>query len=238
MARPATSHVRVRHILALACFGAMLSGCDIESFEDESSRFNQNNPGGGSGYVFSTANLLTLALLALWYALTQGGGAGAQAAKAIGLLTGYVVLYLGIGRMVIVGLRRVIEVSPLGAFLLQVLCALAGAGLPFVVDTLSDRIRVADVAWLNVMSPIWNTPRVLNTALSYDRELTLLFTIGVLALTSALLNLAFASHEARQLRVAAPKRVREDDLELNPAPEAQPTNPWGDRPEPAPDAAT
>lgn len=196
------------------------------------------NPGGGSGYVFTTSNLLTLALLAIPYALAQGGGSSAQAAKAIGLLTAYVVLYLGLGRLVVFGLRRVVEVSPLGAFLLQVLCALAGAGLPYVIETLSDRIRVADVAWLNVMSPIWNTPRVLNSEISYDRELTLLFTIGVLALTAALVNLALASHEARQLRVAAPQRVREDDLELNPEPETKPTNPWGDRAEPAPDAAT
>ncbi|QDT68580.1 ABC-2 family transporter protein [Planctomycetes bacterium MalM25] len=196
------------------------------------------SPGGGSGYVFATANLLTLALLSIGYAIQQGGGGNPQIAKAVGLLTAYVVLYLGLGRFIILGLRRVTEVSSLGGFLLQVLCALAGSGLPFVVDTLSDRIRVADTAWINAMSPLWNTPRVLNAALSSDRELTLLFTVGALALAVALINLALASHEASQLRVSAPKRVREDDLDLNPPPEARPTNPWGDRPEPATDAMT
>lgn len=196
------------------------------------------NPGGGSGYVFASANLLTLAVLVIGYALQQGGGGGTMIAKAAGLLTAYVVLYLGLGRFLILGLRRVTEVSALGGFLLQVLCALAGSGLPFVVDTLSDRIRVTDAAWISVTSPLWNTPRVLNGSVSSDRELTLLFTVGALSLAVALVNLALASHEARQLRVAAPQRVREDDLELNPTPESQPTNPWGDRPEPAPDAAS
>ena len=53
-----------------------------------------------------------------------------------------------------------------------------------------------------------------------------------------LINRTLAGREARQLRIAAPARVRQDDLEQSPPPEPKPTNPWGGQAEPAVDTAT
>lgn len=190
------------------------------------------NPGGGSGYVFAMTNLVLLAALAGWWLLSSPR---ISSVKAIVVLTAYVAAYLGFGRLTITGIRRLTEVSLIGSFLIQILLALAGSSLPYVADTISSRIRVADIAWLNVWSPTWNVPRLLNDQLGVERELMLFITLGAVTLAIGLVNLALAGHEARQLRIAAPRRVLEDDAELNPAPEAQPTNPWGDRREPAPE---
>lgn len=196
------------------------------------------NPGSGSGYVFAVCNVATCAALATWacmLGLNTGGILWEDGVKTIVLLTSYFVAYLGLGRLAVHGLRRVTEVSGLGAFLIQVLCALGGSGLPFVVRTLSEQIRVSDVLLISAPSPAWFVPRMLDGAVPTDTEWTLLISVGAVALAVFLVNLVMAGSEARQLRVATPRRVIEDDLEQRPASENQATNPWGDRPA-APDA--
>lgn len=193
------------------------------------------NPGGGSGYVFAATNLIGLAILAVWcLTLPQDE----ELFKAILVATAYVLAYLGMGRLAIHGLRKLTEVSLLGCFLIQVLFALGGSSLPYVVDTISSRIRVSEIAWLNVWSPTWNIPRLLNNQLGQARELTLFVTLGAITIAVILINLVMAGREARQLRVAAPRRVVEDDFELSPPPEERPTNPWGDKSEAAAEAST
>ena len=192
------------------------------------------NPGSSSGYVFAVCNVVTCASLAAIgcrYFADVGSFSGEASVKTIALLTAYLVAYLGVGRLVVVGLRRITEVSSLGAFLIQVLVTLGGSGLPFVVRTLNEQVRVADIASLTAPSPTWNVPRMLNGELSADMEITVMVATGAVALAVFLINLTLAGHEARQLRVAAPRRVIEDDQEQE-AVEPQATNPWGDRPTP------
>ncbi|MEQ8846341.1 hypothetical protein [Botrimarina sp.] len=197
-------------------------------------------PGGGSGYVFTVANLAAVAVLTVlagWLDPRAAGGAATELAVSVGLLVSYIVAYLGLGRLVVTALRKVTEVSLLGCFLIQVLIALAGSGLPYVVDTLTDRVRVENLVWLNAMSPTWNLSALEEGAIGLDRGLTLLVTVGAAALAIGLVNLTLAGREARQLRVGKPRRVVQDELEQQPPPEAAPTNPWGDRPRSAGEAA-
>ncbi|TWT97864.1 ABC-2 family transporter protein [Botrimarina colliarenosi] len=198
------------------------------------------SPGSGSGYVFAVCNVATLALMvviAVYSTAIPGNFAPAQTAKATFLLVSYFAAYLGLGRLAVDGLRRVTDMSTLGGFLIQVLFALFGSGLPFVIRTLSERVRVADWLAITASSPSWNVPRVLNGELPSDVEITLLIAVGAVAMAVFLVNLAMAGYEARQMRVAIPKRVLEDDRELQPEPESRVTNPWGDRPEPATEAS-
>lgn len=193
------------------------------------------NPGSGSGYVFASANVATLAILTGYALLARGGagGAGATEARLVGLLTAYLVAYLGLGRLAVFGLRRVTEVSLLGCFLIQVLFVLGGSGLPYVISTLSDRIRITDLSLLSLPSPAWNYLRITDGQMGPDQETTVLVIVGSVATIVFLVNLAMAGYEARQLRIAAPLRVIEDERELNPPPEPRVTNPWGDVAEPA-----
>ena len=190
------------------------------------------NPGAGTGYAFAVANVLVLAAMAVFLGVpfSQGGDMLPSAAQvAIAILACYVVAYLGIGRLAIIGLRRVAELSLLGCFLVQVLITLGGSGMPFVVDTLTDRVRVADSPLLTVPSPVWNLQRMESGQMGSAQEVILLVTVSCFAAAVLLVNLALAGSEARQLRVVTPKRVIEDELERSPPSEEKPTNPWGDR---------
>lgn len=197
------------------------------------------NPGSASGYVFAVANIVMCSAAGVGAVVAVGGPASVRerSAKAIALMAAYAACYLGIGRLVVSAVRRVTEVSMLGCFLIQVLCLLAGSGLPFVVDTATDTLRVADMPSLTFPSPTWNVPKVGDGDLSAVAEDALLVTVGSLTLVVVLSNLVAAGKEARQLRIAKPKRIVEDDRELNPEPEPQPTNPWGDLPEATVDPA-
>lgn len=192
------------------------------------------NPGAGSGYVFAVANLVTLALLTAFVALpaaVTGGDIGPPTARvAVATLTCYAIAYLGLGRLAILGLRRIAELSLLGCFLVQVLLVLGGSGLPYVADNLSDRVRIADSPLLHIPSPFWTVRRMVDGQMTAAQEVSTLVTVGCLALALLLINVALAGGEARQLRVATPTRVLEDELEQRPPPESKPTNPWGDRP--------
>ncbi len=215
-----TLSMRVRRSLPQSLLGRAFGSCF--------------NPGSGSGYLFAATNLIGLAMLACFW-LTQPRHW--EEFKAVVLLSAYVLAYLGIGKLAIHGLRRLTEVSLLGCFLIQILIALGGSSLPFVMETISSRLRISEMAWISVWSPTWNLPRLLNNQLGFSREFTLFFALGAITLAVFLVNLVLAGREARQLRVAAPKRVVEDDLELSPPPEQRPTNPWGDRPEAASDTS-
>lgn len=196
------------------------------------------NPGSGSGYVFAITNLVAVAALAIVasiFFLENGSIPAESAAKAIGLLTAYVAAYLGIGRLAVIGLRRFTEVSLLGCFLIQALFALGGSGLPYVVRTINDRFRLADMAWLGAPSPAWSIGGVIEGTVAPDLEITLLIAVFAVSLAIFIVNLAMAGYEARQLRVATPVRVLQDEQELHPEPEPLATNPWGDQPEPATD---
>jgi hypothetical protein len=192
------------------------------------------SPGPGSGYVFAVSSaatgVLTVVVAGHWFAgRTQGPPAVPWETLLTAVLgVGYLAGYLGAGRIAILGLQRLAPVSMLGCFLVQVLVALAGCSLPYVVETLSDRIRVANYTLLQVPSPVWVFQRMLSTGLSPAQEVATLASVLSIGGALFLVNLAFAGKEARQQRVAAPQRVLEDDLELRPPLGPRVTSPWGD----------
>lgn len=193
------------------------------------------SPGSGSGYVFAVANVVMLAALTAAAGelfVTRGGFAAEQTTRGALLLAAYFALHLGVGRLVVLGLRRVAEVTALGCFLVQVLVTLGASGMPYVVQTLAERVRVTELPLITYPSPAWNVPRVFDGALPVDRELPLLITVTAASFAVFVVNLALAGREARQLRVAAPRRVVEDDREIAPVVRPAGTNPWGDPVEP------
>ncbi|MEN0109201.1 MAG: hypothetical protein AAF805_00615 [Planctomycetota bacterium] len=197
-------------------------------------------PGGGSGLVLCLTNLLVVggavaaaAVLVEPGRVARGDPEGVTAAKAILLLAGYTTFYLGVGRLVAIGVRRVAHVSLMGAFLVQLLVALGGSSLPFVARTLDDRLDRVDVGVLTASSPVWTVGRLVDNRLSPGQESGLIVTVVAGAIAVWLVSLRVAGAEARQARVDTPLRVLEDERDLNPPPAAKPVNPWGDLPEAA-----
>lgn len=211
---PELSH-RVRRTLPQSAIGRLL--------------FTWLNPGPSSGYVFSVIcfTCLTTLYLSVCYFVPNVPNA------IFGLLVwSYFVLYLGLGRLIVYGFRRVAAFSMLGSFLILVLLLLAGTGLPYLIETATNTIRVARYPLLQYPSPFWTIDRLSDKLYSDFELIALCVTIGSLAIIVLAINLAMASYEAMQLRVAKPKRVREDDLEKNPTPEQEVTSPWGDMTKP------
>lgn len=187
------------------------------------------NPGPSSGYVFAVVNFscLTILYLAVTYFVPNLPNA------YLGLLLWcYFVIYLGIGRLIVYGLRRLTTFSMLGSFLVLLLLILAGTGLPYLIETTTDSIRVSRYPLLQYPSPYWTIDRMVDKLYSDSELITLSISLGSLAIIVLAINLAMASSEAMLMRVAKPKRVQEDDREKNPTPEQKATNPWGDLAQP------
>jgi hypothetical protein len=192
------------------------------------------SPGPGSGYVFAVTAAATgvvTVVAAAWWLSDQPSPAAPVSWEVVltsVLGVGYLAGYLGAGRLAIIGLQRLAPVSMVGCFLVQVLVALAGCSLPYVVETLSDQVRVANYTLLQIPSPVWVFRRMLSAGLSPSQELATLASVLAVGGALFLVNMSLAGAEARQRRVAAPRRVLEDDLELSPPVGPRVTSPWGD----------
>ena len=194
------------------------------------------NPGPGSGYIFVVANLGLIVLLTCAAAVVKppARGPAPEMIAAVAALTwGYTVTFLGLGRLTILGLRRLAPLSLFGCFLVNLLLLLGGSSLPFIVETFTNRRSTAAMGFFQSPSPAWTIARLVNGQTQTDQVATLLIAMIAIAGAALVVNLRLAGREARQLRVARPRRVVEDDLLLNPMPESRPTSPWGDTAKPA-----
>jgi hypothetical protein len=191
------------------------------------------NPGPGSGYMFVVANLTTIALLSLfaivptsWF--RPGGGGWPGATEFLYFLVigwAYIVAYLGLGRLLVAQLRRVTLVTMFAGVLIHFLLVLAGSGIPTTIQLMSLEMRNLPYSYVQVTNPFWSLYYILESGVSTEAD-RLLIMVPAAAVCMLLLNLPGLVRELRQVRVALPVRVAEDEAELHPAPAPQPTNPW------------
>ncbi len=191
-------------------------------------------PGPACGFMFVTANLSAVAVLCLavlaYNRLAPSASPGWQNVEIIESVViawSYVVAYLGLGRLAIAALRRVAKVTMLASVLIHLLLLLAGSGIPMTIQLLSVDLRNAGYTLLQITSPIYTLHTVIDTGLPSDASAPLIIVPGA-ALCVLLLNMPGVVRELRQVRVAAPQRVLEDEADLQ-APPA-PGSPW-DEPE-------
>lgn len=191
-------------------------------------------PGPGSGYVFAIANLGLVVLLyvgAVMYRSSGGGIPVVTAVQAGVLVWLYVVAFLGLGRLVIIGLRRFATLTLLGGFLVQFLLVLGGSALPLLVRALGARARMFDSAIVIAPSPFQVVATLVDGDLTAEREIAVLLIVSCAALSMLLINLSLAGREARARRLAKPMRLLEDDAAGKPTATPVATNPWGDLPD-------
>ncbi|MEX2169229.1 MAG: hypothetical protein WD851_07955 [Pirellulales bacterium] len=194
--------------------------------------FTWFQPGSGTGYMFAIANLVAWALmLCAASALAESWGTSTHG-LTVGLLVfcilgiGYVVAYLGIGRLIVAMLRRWTIVSMLGAFLIQFLLALAGSGIPYVIQMTTAEMRNLPYHYLQVTNPIWTLSYLIDDRDLPPETIPLLIVIPGAALCVFLANLPSLVRETRQSRLAVPQRVVEDEAALHPEPATLPSSPW------------
>ncbi len=191
--------------------------------------FTWLNPGPGSGYMFAAVNMTFLTFLyfvGMFYLDAYGNSQDFWYGP---LLYVYGMTYLGLGRLIVMGLRKIAPLSMLGSFLVFLLVALLGVGLPYMIEAVTTRLRIANYMPLYISSPIWTLDRYVDNAYPFDKVLVTLIVVGSAASILFMINCVLAAKEASTLRIARPKRVREDDQLLTATPEQVATNPWGDQ---------
>ncbi|TWT89926.1 hypothetical protein Mal64_03080 [Pseudobythopirellula maris] len=198
--------------------------------------FTWLNPGPASGYMFAVSNatlLMLLGLLVLHLAggifSTAGSFSNVRVAQLLLICWAYLVFYLGASRLAIAALRRLAPLSLLGCSLVTFLTVLGGSGIPYVIQSMSDRIRGLEYTYWQLTNPVWTFFKFGEGALSPDQEQNVLLATCSAAGCVLLVNLQRAARETLQLRVARPQRVVEDDLaQQQHEALTRPTNPWGD----------
>ena len=137
----------------------------------------------------------------------------------------YLVAYLGIGLLIIRVLRKFAVVTMLACVLIHLLLVLGGFGIPYAIKAMSVALRDADYSFLQITDPFFSLYHVANGGVLPDTY-KLLVIIPCVALCVLLANMPGVIRELQIVREAAPKRVQEDEAELNPPPEALPASPW------------
>lgn len=178
------------------------------------------NPGPATGYMFVVANLLAALLVGAGFLLyseaftTRAVRMPWEMVFVFGLLTfSYVVLYLGLGRLIIAGLRRVTQVTLTAAVLFQVLLVLAATGIPLSIHLMTPELR-NDYSLIEISNPFYSLAEVLESKYFSDVVVCLLAVIPLAAAVVFLLSLPAIIAAVHQVRIAKPGRVVEEDAEL------------------------
>ena len=147
-----------------------------------------------------------------------------------GLVWGYVAAYLGVGRLLVLALRRVLYFGLLLPFLVHLVLALAGAAFPTLLHAwLYGLNSLNDYTPLQATNWFWTLVYAGQGKLLTDPIVPLLVT--VFATVMLVVNLVLARREVEQTRQEAPQRVHRDELELHPerfVVEAKPASPFDD----------
>lgn len=193
-------------------------------------------PGPGTGYCFAVANAGTIALLTtigIGWAATRTGGPllsfnNVHQYLFVFLVPAYLMIYLGIGRLMIFGLRRVGEVRIVSGILLHALIALGGNSIPLLTRWGVATNRIAEAySYDMALSPTWVLATVADEQLTDPQLVVLVLIVSGVAACVLLVNLFFTAQELQQTRMATPTRVIEDEAEQH-ASEQQPISPWDD----------
>jgi hypothetical protein len=194
------------------------------------------NPGAASGYMFVVANatsLLVMAFLALTATEWLGRSSSpvpsfSQFMSTIFVGWSYLVVYLGVGLLLVTAIRRVASVSMVAAALIQILLLMVGTGIPWTIQMMSVNLRYIGYTLLQITNPIWTMYHLIDSSTPLDT-----FYISLILLAAAIcvltLNLPNVLRELRNIRIAPPTRVVEDEQILHPQPAPQPTNPWDEQ---------
>ncbi len=202
------------------------------------------NPGSGTGYFFVVGNLAGAVLLVAFglamasffkpeYINNWDSEKFAAVFLTCGLSLCYLTIYLGTARLFLLFLRRFAEVGVLLAVLINVLLYLVGELVPLVVSMMIPGVREEAYSLLQFPSPGFTIYVAIDSTTSRELAAVALLFLLLPAAIIFMLNFIFAASEIRQFRMAAPKRVQQEEAVLRPKRD-EPTyrSPW-DEDEPA-----
>jgi hypothetical protein len=144
--------------------------------------------------------------------------------------TCYMVVYLGTGKLLLDLIQRSTPTTIVHRFVVHVLLMLAGCGIPMVIELSLYDPRLPGYSLLEITNPVWTLSTIAGGSIPTSDMPVL---VGVLSLAAAgifLANLPSVVAEVRNVRIAKPARVADEDAELAAAVAipAEPvrTSPW------------
>ena len=184
--------------------------------------FTWFNPGSGTGYIYTVCNVLLLAGIIIFAYVMQGtfgmpkprwgpAASPVRAYESVILITEYLIIYLGIGRLFLLLVPRREQLGFLLPLIVHTFLAVAAIGIPFSIQMFSR--RYINAGYTNIQIPNWGW----TIAESMDSGLNnqaIPVILGVVAAGVFLVNLVLAAREIEAVRLATPERVRQDDMEL------------------------
>lgn len=188
--------------------------------------FTWFNPGSATGYAFAVTNAVAvlLAVVFFWTTTSNLRQARFNYLEAAALAVSYMAIYLGIGRMVLMALRKVADFSVVVALMIQSLIVVLGVLLPVLLHSIAYWNQPGfRYTWLQI--PNWGL--TIATAVDRPGGVTPGVPLAVHATAVAVfvLNLILAAKEVHQLRETTPERVLEDERERLGIPVAAPATP-------------
>lgn len=196
------------------------------------------NPGPGTGYMFACCGIISASLTALALAIAALLG-GVNISSGVGsfetllgmsvLVPAYVIAYLGVGLLLVRFLRRFTAATLFLSVLIQILLISVGTAAPFIIESILDPRGFGRYSLLQITNPFWTMVHVTDRNTLPVEGPVVLGIVSLVAFVLFLLNLPGILHEVRQVRVARPQRVVEEDTELAgeaAEPESVQISPW------------
>jgi hypothetical protein len=207
--------LRVRRSLPQSLLGRML--------------FTWFNPGPGTGYVLAVSGGIgALALVTLLVPFSRGRPGADIVLAFAALSTSYLVIYLGIGLLILRGLRRLGQWAALLPVLIHALVVMLGCGLPLVLE-MSFSAGSGSYSYLQMPNFFWTLVEFADgTTLPVEAPVVLTL-VPLAALVVFAINLPGIVREVQFVRVAKPSRVVEEDTEMAAQvhpPELVQVSPW------------
>ena len=177
--------------------------------------FTWFNPGSGTGYIFAVSNVIAITLFSV-VMVEVGRNVGSFGRPVPGyiyqtltLSVAYVIMYLGISRLVLILIPNREQFGPALPFLVHVLVPFMGAALPYVIQGIAQRAMGSQYTYLQVYNWMWTIGE------SGDRGLPIPFVVTIVCASAAIvfiINLVSATREIEAVRLDTPDRVKKDDL--------------------------
>ena len=166
------------------------------------------NPGSATGYLFAVINLVSLLVTLIFVAgvaetINQMGmGSNSNWLVYLPLIAAYTIVYLGVGRWLIVTLRRVGRVTMLLAVLIQFLLAVAGIAVPiFAMAKLRGYSRL-EYSSAQVTNWAWTLAEAADDGLGLQPDVIVIMVAATVVVL--FVNLVLAAPQTRHVRQSAP----------------------------------
>ncbi len=187
-------------------------------------------PGAGLGYVFLicfyAAIVFVMAMFELFYANRLQSFFGNASITATGFtLLCYLTIYVGLNRLMMLGLGRHFAARMVGSVALLIVMLLLIHLIPWVLVYYYNDYREFPYGWHQAFN-IWLTVTEVNQQLSLDIGASILI-VTLCAIGIFGLNLLLSSRDVMLVRVALPPRVREE-AQVAESQREQPPDPFAD----------